>query len=93
MGQTEPDLAFENNLNKQGKKKGVEIGHDEEADHGGDDAKKLDPVVRRDAAGEVVGDGLIIDRDEGAGNKNDQAKGKPSKTKIPIHKLIIHLIL
>ena len=51
---------FKNEINKQGKKQGVEISHDDEADDGGDDADKFDALVRSDAGGDIIGDSLIL---------------------------------
>lgn len=65
----------------------MEVGHDEEANDGNDDASEFYFFVRRWATGEIVGDFLIEDGDGGAGGQNEDASQEPTEAKIPIHKL------
>ena len=71
----------------------MKICHDEKADTCGDKAEKFGLVIRGNAVSNVVCDGLVINSNKGAGNKNCDTESKPAEAKIPIHKAIIHLIL
>ena len=67
----------------------MEIGGDKETDDSGDDAKKFDFVVGRDAAREVFGD-LTIKNDDAAASDSDRDAGShPTEAKFKIHILII----
>ena len=70
----------------------MKISHDKKADTGNDDTDELNLVIRGNAASKIVGDFLVEDGNGGTGYKDKYASKKPSKAKIPIHELIIHLI-
>ena len=76
-------------IDKEGKKKGVEISHDDEADTGDDDAPELNTRIGRDTGGQIVGN-LAVKQNNGAtGREDKEAEKDPTKRKIPIHVEII----
>lgn len=46
----------------------MKVGHDEETDNGGDNAKEFDFFVGGDATSDIIGDFLIKDGNGGAGS-------------------------
>lgn len=52
----------------------MEAGHDEKTNNDGDDAEKLDVVVRADAMGDVVGNFLVKNDAGAAGGENEKTK-------------------
>lgn len=67
----------------------MEIGHDDEADNDGNDAKKLDAVKAADTVSETVRD-LTIKNDNGGTSGGDKdAEDEPTNGKFPRHKVIL----
>jgi len=66
----------------------VEVSHNEEAKGDGDDAKKLDVVVRADAMGEVFRDLPVEDDTSPAGGEDEEANNESAKIKL--HRYIIY---
>jgi len=72
----------EDEVDKHIEKENMEIGHDEEAEGDGGDAKELGFVVRRDAVDDVISDGFVKNDDETAGcdEKNPKKERPPAKS-------------
>ena len=67
----------------------MEVGHDEEADAGDDEAPELAAVVREGTAKHAVGDLAIKENHGAAGKKDDEAADEPTDGKSPVHEDII----
>ena len=55
----------------------MEVGHDDEAEDGGDDADEFDFVVALNAAGEVVGDEAVEFDYQNASRRDGDASEEP----------------
>lgn len=67
----------------------MKISGDQKTDDNGDDAKKFDFVVGRDAISEIFGDLAIKNHGETATGDDGDACKKPADAESPVHKLSI----
>ena len=67
----------------------MQISGNQETDYDGDDAKKLDFVVRRDAVYQIFGDGAVEKDNCAACCRDDETADHPTKVKSKIHNPII----
>ena len=67
----------------------MEVGHDEEADAGDNEAPEFAAVVREGTAEHTVGDLAIEEDHSAAGEKDDETADEPADRKSPVHKDII----
>lgn len=70
----------------------MKVGSDKKTNGENDETEELSAIIRRNAAGEIVGNFLIEDDNGPTDGHNNEAKKEPAEAKIPIHEFIIRLI-